>query len=53
VRRHLNDALQRLQQQSDTVLYALNYGKNRGAADESAVDQVRLVTVAVPGPLLS
>jgi hypothetical protein len=41
VRRDLNDALDRLKQQNEALLYALNYGKNRGAADETAVDQVR------------
>lgn len=40
VRRHHNDALARLQQQSEALLFALNYQKNKGTADETAVDQV-------------
>lgn len=41
MRRHHNDALERLQQQSDALLYALRYQKDKGDSDETAVDRVR------------
>lgn len=39
VRRHHNDALQRLKDQSDALLYALNYQKAK-VADEGVMEQV-------------
>ena len=39
--RHHNDALQRLAEQSDALLYALNFQHQGRTADETAVEQVR------------
>ncbi len=39
VRRHHNDALERLKQQSDTLLHLLNLQRNRGSADDSVLEQ--------------
>ena len=41
VRRHHKDALDRLQQQSEALLYALNHYKSKGA-DATVVEQVGL-----------
>ncbi|GFH29958.1 uncharacterized protein HaLaN_28716, partial [Haematococcus lacustris] len=51
VRRHHNDALARLQQQSEALLFALNHQQTRGTADESAVDQMKAVAEATVNEL--
>ncbi|MEW5303376.1 MAG: hypothetical protein WDW36_006076 [Sanguina aurantia] len=45
VRRHHNEALQRLHEQSEALLYALNHHKSKGH-DETAVEQMQAITVA-------
>ncbi len=40
MRRHHNDALARVKEQSEALLLALDYQKERGGADEDAVAQV-------------
>lgn len=41
VRRHHNEALARVKEQSEALLHALSYQKGRGEADDDAVLQVR------------
>lgn len=48
VRRHHNEALDRMKEQSDALLHALNYQKSRGEADEDAVSQVCFCLSSVP-----
>lgn len=47
VRRHHNDALARVKEQSEALLNALSQQKARGEADEDAVEQVGVFVAAV------